>query len=66
MKKVKEIVLSALEKFWAGLKTKVVLKANIINNLTSTSTDAPLSANQGKVLKGEVDSLNENFLNKIV
>ena len=30
-------------------------KTNIINNLTSTDTDKPLSANQGKVLKDEVD-----------
>lgn len=61
MKKVKEIVLSALEKYWAGLKTKVVLKSNIVNNLTSTSTDAPLSASQGKVLKEDIDSLNEKL-----
>ena len=41
-----------------SLKTKVdgkVDKADIVDNLTSTNTDKPLSANQGKVLKDEVD-----------
>ncbi len=37
--------------------SEFVLKANIVDNLTSTATDAPLSANQGKVLKGSIDSL---------
>ena len=30
-------------------------KTDIVDNLTSTNTDKPLSANQGKVLKDEVD-----------
>ena len=34
-----------------------VNKADIVDNLTSTDTDKPLSANQGKVLKGEVDKI---------
>ena len=41
-----------------ALKTEVdgkVDKTDIVNNLTSTDTDKPLSANQGKVLKDEVD-----------
>ena len=41
-----------------SLKTKVdgkVDKTDIVDNLTSTDTDKPLSANQGKVLKDEVD-----------
>ena len=41
-----------------ALKTEVDKKLNktdIIDNLTSTDTDKPLSANQGKVLKDEVD-----------
>ena len=40
------------------LKTEVegkVDKADIVNNLTSTDADKPLSANQGKVLKDEVN-----------
>ena len=32
-----------------------VNKTDIVDNLTSTNTDKPLSANQGKVLKDEVD-----------
>ena len=39
---------------WNKVDNKVD-KTNIIDNLTSTNTDKPLSANQGKVLKGEVD-----------
>ena len=31
-----------------------VNKTDIVDNLTSTNTDKPLSANQGKILKGEV------------
>ena len=41
-----------------ALKTKVdgkVDKTDIVDNLTSTDTNKPLSANQGKVLKDEVD-----------
>lgn len=41
-----------------SLKTTVdkkVDKTDIVDNLTSTDTDKPLSANQGKVLKDEVD-----------
>ena len=41
-----------------SLKTEVdekVNKTDIVDNLTSTDTDKPLSANQGKVLKDEVD-----------
>ena len=34
---------------------KKINKTDIIDNLTSTDTDKPLSANQGKVLKDEVD-----------
>ena len=34
---------------------KKVNKSDIVDNLTSTDTDKPLSANQGKVLKDEVD-----------
>lgn len=61
MKKVKEVVLPALEKYWNVLKTKTVLKTDVVNNLTSTTVDAPLSANQGKILKDAINSLNENL-----
>ena len=36
-------------------KASYVKKTDIVDNLTSTDTNKPLSANQGKVLKGEVD-----------
>ena len=39
---------------WNKVDNKVD-KTDIVDNLTSTDTDKPLSANQGKVLKGEVD-----------
>ena len=39
---------------WNKVDNKID-KTNIVDNLTSTNTDKPLSANQGKVLKGEVD-----------
>lgn len=39
---------------WNKVDNKVD-KTDIIDNLTSTNTDKPLSANQGKILKGEVD-----------
>ena len=39
---------------WNKVDNKVN-KTDIIDNLTSTNTDKPLSAKQGKVLKGEVD-----------
>lgn len=38
-------------------KKLVITSDKVINNLTSTLTDHPLSANQGKVLKDLVDSL---------
>lgn len=39
---------------WNKVDNKVD-KTDIVDNLTSTNTDKPLSANQGKILKGEVD-----------
>lgn len=35
-----------------------IIAADIVNNLTDTATDAPLSANQGKVLKDLIDDIN--------
>ena len=43
---------------------RVLLNGDIIDNLTSTDTDKPLSANQGKVLKDYVDDkVNETIAN---
>ena len=36
------------------------LKGNVVNNLTSTSTDLPLSAAKGKDLQDQITSLNTN------
>jgi len=35
--------------------------SDVVDNLTSTETQKPLSANQGKVLKGLIDNTNETF-----
>lgn len=37
------------------------LKGNVVNNLTSTSTDLPLSAAKGKDLQDQITSLNTNM-----
>ena len=39
---------------WNKVDNKID-KTDIVDNLTSTDTNKPLSANQGKILKGEVD-----------
>ena len=38
------------------------LKGNVVNNLTSTSTDLPLSAAKGKDLQDQITSLNTNSI----
>lgn len=56
--------LGKIVKFFNDIKTwmtSVVLKSNIVNNTTSTRTDMPLSAKQGKVLSGRINPL-ETFL----
>ena len=40
---------------WNKVDNKID-KTDIVDNLTSTDTNKPLSANQGKILKGEVDN----------
>ena len=42
-------------------KTDIIDKTDIVDTLTSTDTDKPLSANQGKVLKTELDKTNESI-----
>lgn len=61
IKKVKDIVINALNKFWITLQTKIVQKTDIVNSLTNLSTKAPLSAKQGYVLKGLVDECKKNI-----
>ena len=36
-----------------------IRNADVVDNLESTETDVPLSANQGKVLKEDIDDINE-------
>lgn len=38
----------------------------VVDNLTSTDTDKSLSANQGKVLQGEIDTINSNLNDYII
>lgn len=42
---------------WKRIDVGAAVETDIVDNLTSTRTDAALSANQGKVLKDELDSL---------
>ena len=39
-----------------------LLHSDVVDNVTSTSTEIPLSANQGRVLKGLIDSINTLLL----
>lgn len=43
----------------------ILKQTNVVDNVTSTSTTAPLSANQGKVLKGLIDGLSSNKVDKV-
>lgn len=45
------------------LEDTVVKKSNVVNNLTSTSTEAPLAANQGRVLKQSITNIETNVAN---
>ena len=47
-----------------GITTSKVSVSDILNNLTSTATNKPLSAKQGYVLKGLVDALTTAVNNK--
>lgn len=44
-----------------SVTTNKVNVSDVINNLTSTSVDKPLAANQGKVLKELIDTLTSSF-----
>ena len=44
-----------------SVTTNKINVSDIINSLTSTSIDKPLAANQGKVLKGLIDTLVSSF-----
>ena len=46
------------------LDTSTLLTSQVVDALTSTATDVPLSANQGKVLKGLIDGLDTTVAGK--
>ncbi len=60
-----KVILGKIVKHFQDLaswRPTVTLIANIVNNCTSTSTDKPLAANQGKVLMDKVNQLNSDKL----
>lgn len=63
MSTVREKIIDALTLFWAKISTVLVRKANIVDNCASTSTEYPLSANQGTQLQSQIDELNSNLTN---
>ena len=58
---VKEKILDALEKYTYKLRGVVVSKSDVIDNVISTTTNAPLSANQGKLLQDQIDAMNSTL-----
>lgn len=52
-------IVDPVEQTFSGhTVNEFVLKDNVVDNLTSTSTDVPLSANQGRVLEENINSVN--------
>lgn len=51
MTNLKEIIQNSFANFYK------VLSKNVVNNLNSTSTTLPLSANQGKELNDRIEKL---------
>ena len=61
------VVFGKIIKFFNDIKTAVNSKINIsdiVNNLTSTATNKPLSAAQGKALKDDLGTTNANVAAK--
>ena len=56
----KENILNSFKYFLGNCKKIFVLKKDVVNDLISTTIDAPLSANQGKILKDAIDKSNMN------
>ncbi len=54
---VKKKILDALTMFLAKLKGIFVLNNNVVNNVASTSTTYPLSANMGKYLSDQIHNM---------
>lgn len=51
---VKQKIMDALEIFWNYLSQIVVKYTDIVDNCTSSSTNVPLSANQGRLLRNMI------------
>ena len=53
-----QIITAAERTALTSLNANALVHNDVVNNLTSTTTDVPLSANQGKVLKNLIDDIN--------
>ncbi len=53
-----QIITAAERTALTSLNANALVHNDVVNNLTSTTTDVPLSANQGKVLKDLIDNIN--------
>ena len=58
---IKEFVSASLQNFHSVISGIYQKKNDIVDNLSSTDTTNPLSANQGKVLKDHVDTINSKL-----
>ena len=52
------IITTAERNNLTNLNTNALLHSDVVDNVTTTTTDVPLSANQGKVLKDLIDAIN--------
>ena len=52
------IITTAERNNLTNLNTNALLHADVVDNVTTTTADVPLSANQGKVLKDLIDAIN--------
>ena len=57
----KEALTTSLTNFAKSIAKTYPKTANIVDNLLSTDSTLPLSANQGNVLQTQIDTLNSNF-----
>ena len=53
---------NTLKRIFTRLSEIFVKKSDIVDNLTSSDTNKPLSANQGNVLNKSISTLNSNFV----
>ena len=53
-----QIITSAERTSLNNFTANGLLHADVVDNVASTATNVPLSANQGKILKGLIDSIN--------